>query len=171
MIIINLIFIAMSRTVIELIVQRDEYIEAYKFVGILGFTYVLQSQYRIFSTIISYHKKMWIVSITGISAGIINIIFNYLLIPRFGIYGACFSTILSFTLYTGSIIFWAFRLEPLKLDYKRSFLVIMIFIFFNISYQFYFKNYSVLNIVFITLAFCISIVGILMSKHLKFIGR
>lgn len=169
MIVVNLIFITMSKPAIEFIAQRKEYVEAYKFVGILGFTYVLQAQYRIFSTIISYHKKMWVISVTGISTGIINIIANYLLIPSFGIYGACFSTILSFALYTGSIIFWAFRLEPLKLDYKKSFLILFIFIIFNILYQFYFKNYSMLNIVFITLAFCISIVYISLVKHLKWI--
>lgn len=97
--------------------------EAYKLVAILGMVYVLGGVYRVFTTIISFHNKTWVISLAAILQALVNVGFNILFIPLFGMYAAAWSTLLSLAIYTMWVIYWSGKLEPLEIDWRPIVLI------------------------------------------------
>lgn len=67
-----------------------------KYLGIMligGFC--LLGFYKVYSPILWYHKKTGLLSKVTIVVFLMNLILNSLFIPQFGIYGACYATIIS----------------------------------------------------------------------------
>jgi O-antigen/teichoic acid export membrane protein len=102
---------------------------AYKVVWIVAFEYVLSGIYRIFTTIISFHGKTWVISSGAILSALGDLVMNLVLIPRFGQLGAAGSTVLSVAIYTLWIVYWAQKTSPTPIDHgivRTSFLVALI---------------------------------------------
>jgi O-antigen/teichoic acid export membrane protein len=72
------------------------YFSAYKYVGLIAFSYVLYGIYRVVCLGIDLAKKTRIRAVVVIVSACINLILNYLLIPRFEIFGAALATVLSY---------------------------------------------------------------------------
>lgn len=67
-----------------------------KFIGVMlvgGFCFL--GFYKVYSPIIWYHKKTGSLSNVTMIVFVINLVLNFVLIPKFGIYGACYATIIS----------------------------------------------------------------------------
>lgn len=99
------------------IFTSSAYHEAYKLVVILALVYVFSGLYRVFTVILSFHNKTWLISIAAFIQAITNIVFNFIFIPEFGMYAAAYSTLFSMILYSVFIIFWAQRLDRINIDY------------------------------------------------------
>jgi len=90
---------------------------AYKIVGIIAFQYVLSGVYRIFAVIISFHGKTWVISSGAILSALGDLVMNLSLIPIWGQWGAAGSTVLSVAVYTGWIVYWAQKTDPIPIDF------------------------------------------------------
>ena len=120
-----------SREILFVIVKLGrghmDYLEAYKYVGILGLVNVITTQNRNFSVIISYIKKTWVLSSAGIIAAILSVVMNVTFLPRFGSVAASYIFVISNLISLSWIVFWAQKYEPIPLRKKR--IVINIFIY------------------------------------------
>ena len=106
----------------------DAYKEAFIIIPIIGLSYVFGSQQRIFSTVISFHKKNWVVSSGGIIQAVSNLGMNLLLVPKFGYIAAAYSTIITLFLYSIWLYYWAQRYEKINYDlitYFKSFILLL----------------------------------------------
>jgi len=116
----------------------ERFHSAYKVVGIISFQYVLSGIYRIFTTIISFHNKMWIISCGAILSALGDLVMNLALIPHFGQLGAAGSTVLSMAIYTGWIVYWAQKIDPVPVNrgiVGTSFLVATVLLLLQQSLQ------------------------------------
>ena len=109
-----------SREVIDWFLD-PRYLESYKVIAILASIYAISGLYRVFSTVVSFHNKTWIISTAAILQALINIALNFTLIPLFGMYAAAWSSLLSLVGYLGWIVYWSQRLEPIDLPWKAVF--------------------------------------------------
>ncbi len=78
------------------VLTPETYHGAYPIVPILLLAYVFRGFYCFSSAPIFYRKKTQYIPVITISAGILNIVGNILLIPVIGVYGAAWTTVLSF---------------------------------------------------------------------------
>ena len=95
-----------------------KYHSAYKLVGILAFLYVMSGIYRVFSTIIAFNNKMWIISSAAIISAVINMILNFIFIPHFGQWAAAWASFFSIMGYTLWIVVWAQKIDPIPINVK-----------------------------------------------------
>ena len=77
---------------------------------------------------------MWI----GLGGALINLLFNYLLIPKFGVNGAAYSTVLSFSLIF--LLSWQtskkYYYIPFKWRQLDLVLLPLVFVFISICFKF-----------------------------------
>ncbi|RDE22576.1 hypothetical protein DV711_08270 [Motiliproteus coralliicola] len=107
-----------------------DYFEAYLLVPILGAVYIFSGIYRVFTNIVSFHNKTWIISVAAFIQAIVNVAFNFIFIPDFGMYAAAYSTLFSMIAYTAFIFYSSQKLDKISLDYKGIFeLIVLAFVF------------------------------------------
>lgn len=95
------------------------YREAQIVIPIVAFSYVFGSQQRIFSTIIAFHKKNWVISSGGIIQAVTNLGLNIIFVPIYGYVAAAFTTLITMIVYTSWIYFFANKYESINLSMKR----------------------------------------------------
>ena len=100
------------------------YLDAIKIIMIIGFTFIFSAIYRIFTVILSYEKRNWIISIGAILQAVINLILNLMFIPNFGIFAAAASTSISLLVYALFLCYHAQGYLKLKINPRFLFLVI-----------------------------------------------
>jgi O-antigen/teichoic acid export membrane protein len=84
-------------------------------------------------------KKVYLYIVISIIGIIINISFNYLLIPKFGYIAAAFVTLGTYILTTGITYVLSNKLHPIKIEWYR---VILPFIYLLVTYSIIY-NYSI----------------------------
>ncbi|MBM2820456.1 MAG: Polysaccharide biosynthesis protein [Candidatus Berkelbacteria bacterium] len=98
----------------------------------LAMVFSASNQFTALGVTISKKTKYLAIS-TALAAGI-NIIFNFLLIPKYGMLGAGYSTAISYLFLTISYFFNSQKFVPLKLDWQKILKMILlglVFIFFS----------------------------------------
>lgn len=81
-----------SKEIISIMVPNKSYHIAYTIVPLIALAYILNGFYFMSVNGIFYSKKTYILPVsTGISA-VVDVILNYLLIPKYGMYGAAIAT-------------------------------------------------------------------------------
>lgn len=115
---IGLIISTFSKEVI-ILMTTPKYYDAYKIVPIITFTYVLNGMYFMVANAIFFMKKTRFLPIATFSAAILNIGFNLLLIPKYGMLGAAGATMLSFVFLFLFTWFLSYKVYPIKYEYGR----------------------------------------------------
>jgi O-antigen/teichoic acid export membrane protein len=109
------------------IFATHKYADAAGLVGFLGLTYVFASQYRVFSDVLTYHQKTWVISTAAIIMAAMGLGMNLVLVPRYG-YLASVGAIVSSTIaYTVWIFVWSQRIDPVKIHTFRMLAVLTVF--------------------------------------------
>lgn len=116
-----------SQEIIAIFTTKD-YHEAYKVLGIIGFVYVISSTYRIFTDIVSYHKRTWFISSSGIMMGVINLGINLMFVPQYGYYASAYALIISVFAYTAGLFWLSQRLEKIKYPWKKILKVLSVYL-------------------------------------------
>ncbi|OQY51870.1 MAG: hypothetical protein B6247_18305 [Candidatus Parabeggiatoa sp. nov. 2] len=94
---------------------NERFHETYKLIAILAGVYVVGGIYRIFTSILSFHAKNWVISSGAILAALLNIALNFTFIPYFGMYAAAWATLLNIGLYAFWLLYWSQRYDPIAL--------------------------------------------------------
>lgn len=143
--------IAIMPFVFSLLVDPS-YNEAYKYIPILIISIYYTNMSNFYGGIFTAYKDTKIMGATTVFAAITNILINIIFIPKYGIYAATFSTLISNMLIYG---YRRYRLKNhIKLKEKFNFIF---WILLTITLITYYINNLALNIVMfiIVLAYCI----------------
>lgn len=122
--------------------STNESIVAYKIVPLIVIAYFLYGKSCFYCLGIQIKNKTYYDGFIMLSAGIINLILNVILIPRLGMYGAALSTAISYIAM--NYIYIKFSLPLYKIKYKRK-KVFKIYAITLILYSIYYAV-SILNI-------------------------
>ncbi len=134
------------------ILVDSSYNEAYIYIPILVISIYYTNMSNFFGGIFGAYKDTKIMGSTTIVAAIINIVINFIFIPKFGIYAAVFSTLVS-----NVIVYW-YRRQKLKLyinlkgKFNYIFWILLVLTLFT-----YYKNNTIINILMfiVVLVYCI----------------
>lgn len=133
------------------ILATSEYYEAIFIIPPVVGGVFFQSLYYIFTNVLYYYKKPQFIMFASISSAFLNLLLNYLFIPKFGYIVAGYTTLFCYLLqaiidllvakYTiGKNIF------DLKIIFPLSLLMIVILVFSNILYMFNLARYIFLMV-------------------------
>jgi O-antigen/teichoic acid export membrane protein len=93
------------------------YHAAYVLVGILAMGYVVSGLYRVFTTVLSYHHRLWVISVGAVLSAAISIAGLFAFVPTYGEHAAAWAFLASAVMYTGWLAWWSQRTDPLPLDW------------------------------------------------------
>lgn len=111
---------------IIIVMTAKSFHDAYKIVPIVTFSYVLNGMYFLVVNPIFYVKTaVRYLPISTFSSAIINLIFNYLLIPRFGQMGAAYATLITFIMQFILTWFISYKFYPMSFEYKKILLIFL----------------------------------------------
>lgn len=135
---IILFFLMTYSLPIELLLKNKEYTEGLIIVPILSIYFLaLGSNYFLYSGISTSNKSKYLIYPTLITA-LVNIVLNYILIPKFGYISAAVTTLLSQFLYIFIANKIVQKINPIKFEWKKIFFSVSIaiglyaiFIYFN----------------------------------------
>lgn len=130
----------------------SSYNEAYIYIPILVISIYYTNMSNFYGGIFTAYKNTKIMGSTTIVAAVLNVLINLIFIPKFGIFAAAFSTLIS------NVIIFAYRRYKLR-DYiklKEKFNYIF-WVLLVITLITYYQNNMILNIIMfiIVLAYCI----------------
>jgi len=135
-----------SPEILNLISQNKDYVVAYKVVPYLTFSKLLFGIYMIFTVGVTLTKKTKYISFANIIAAILNIILNFIFIPKFGMIGAALASLISFIIRTIILYFNAQRHYHINYDIIR--ISSYIFVLLGISViQNYFQIHLFLKLI------------------------
>ena len=86
-----------SKEIVTLMISH-EYLEAYKIIPLIAIGYLFAQTQGILNMYLQQEKKTKALMYIALSAAGINILLNFLLVPKYGAYGAAYATIMSFAI-------------------------------------------------------------------------
>ena len=116
------------------LVTTPEYTQAYVVTPFLSFGTFFLGAYTLLSIGINLVNKMHIITTTTIIAAILNIILNFILIPRYGILGAAISTASSYLVSTMLVYFFSQKYYPIDYKMKKNMTIVLISVGYLIGY-------------------------------------
>lgn len=160
-----------SKDVIFLMTTPDYY-ESYKVIPIIIGSYIVNGMYYMIVNQIFYTKQTKYLAIATFGSAIINIALNYLWIPKYGMFGAAYSTFVSFSFMF--IFTWiiSYRVYPIHYEYQRIVKIIgSAFIVFIISYNMscinILSDIVIKSIIFMFFPIILIITGVITKSELK----
>ncbi len=140
--IITLTFVAfviatLSKELLELITQNDAYVVAYSIIPILCLTFIFKGVQQIFSLGFHFVKRTKFNALIVFIGLLINFALNFLLIPKFGIWGAASTTLVSTLFISFVMLYYSEKLFPINYNIKLLLLIVLTgtILFILISYS------------------------------------
>ena len=119
--------LSMYATDLMAILAPRSYSGTASIIGVLGFSYVLSAQYRIYSDIIAYRRKTWVISTGGLIMACCSLLGNILVVPRWGYHASAFVNVTAMFAYTAWIFAWAMKYERLEFPGVRFIGLLLLF--------------------------------------------
>lgn len=119
------------------ILLDDSYFNCALMIPLMGSCYLFRILYCYFSTFIVFEKKTIYLTKCSIYSGIINILLNIIFIPKYGIYAAIYTTIVSFFILLLFSYYYCNKIKTVPFNIK----------FFILSFFYFFIIYYLLNII------------------------
>lgn len=116
--------VALFAREIVMIMTTEPYWDAYKIVPLIALAHIFHSFYYHFSVGITYFKKTKYLAYVDISAGVFNLILNYFLITSFGIWGAAYSTLITYVTRAVLVYYYSNKLFPIIFEKIRIYKII-----------------------------------------------
>jgi O-antigen/teichoic acid export membrane protein len=142
------------------LVMTEEYVSSALPLSILCFGIAIQSSQQITAIGISLEKKTFLFARLAWATALVNILLNWLLIPRFGSTGAALATTLSYLLLTSSYLFFTQRLHTLPISWKRLFMLLTLgcaVMFVSIEYNSTVFSWSLVGMKLLFAVICLAI--------------
>lgn len=136
----SIVFIIISvfgKDAIFFISVNPDYYDAYKVIPLLSLSYVLLGVFMVFRVGVTLEKKTFFASLANILAAMVNVFMNYLLIPNYGMMGAVFSSLLSFSLMTALMYIFSQKVYPIPYNIPRVFTHILVTVIFVVVVNFF----------------------------------
>ncbi len=111
--------VGLFATEILLVLTRQEYLPAAPYVGFLAYMHVFSGFGIVLSTGAFMSKQLKQMSGSIVMGAIINILLNYLLIPRYGVWGATIATFIGYGAPLVFLYIWLQRRDPIPYPIGR----------------------------------------------------
>jgi O-antigen/teichoic acid export membrane protein len=141
-----------SKEIILLLAENKEYFESYYFVPIIAFTFYIKGIQYNYSLGLHFVKKTKYNVYVVLTGVIINLILNFLFVPKFGIWGATISSVIAGIVIL--IMFYKLSQREYKIDYNIRELLLL----------------SFLGVIFIVLGYYLSSFSFLIGVILKLLS-
>lgn len=143
------------------ILTTPEFVDSFKPIGLLSLGWVAYGVSLVAVTGITLVKKVKFISIiSGLSAGL-NIVLNFLLIPKFGIMGAAFATFAAYLFLVVAYMYKSEQLYPSGFDLKKLMrLPLLLAPFFYLAYTLNFHpawQFLIVKLILV-LGFCFGLI-------------
>lgn len=155
--------------VVSLFVNKG-YGDAWKIIPILSFAYVFQGLYFFFINILNYKKEaVKFIPLFSFLSAVINISLNFFLIPRFGILGSAFATLVSMLFLSLTTYFGSKKFLYVGYNYVRMITPILIgtlmalFVYIDL-------NLSLWKTLFVKIIYMILCIGVIYLIYRKTFG-
>ena len=109
----------LSKDVIQLVAD-PKYWDAYRYIPLLVLSYIIFGLYNHFNVSILIHKKTKYISYIDMSNGALNVVLNIVLIQHYGIFGAVYATLLSYTLRIVVLYIVSNRIQKIYFEFGRA---------------------------------------------------
>lgn len=119
------IIICFNKPIIAILSSKEYINSAHVFIFMV-MTYIVAGAYKIPSIVLMYHKRVKILPVLGMINLISNIVFNQLLVRKYGIGGVAFASYLSMLLYSFANYIFASRYIYNKKQVSITFLLVII---------------------------------------------
>lgn len=159
-----IIFFFFGAKFLVMLVGTDQYMGAYKIIGIIAASYMFKGCYVIFLPGIYFSEKTYIQSCIEWLAAIINISLNFILISEFGIGGAAIATLLSYLSLAIMSFFFSKKFLKVKYEWRSIFTVLFFTTFSAVSFYYLYDLAS--NMILIAVGFFFIMMYITMCFHL-----
>ncbi|MBN1493449.1 MAG: polysaccharide biosynthesis C-terminal domain-containing protein [Candidatus Omnitrophica bacterium] len=117
---VAVVFSVFAREIIALF-TTDQYYESYKVVPYLLISFVCMGMYQVFSQSIVVKNKVYLLPVCSWSALLVGVICHVFLIPRFGMMGAAYSSLIAFALLFILGVIFSQRLYPMRINWQMMF--------------------------------------------------
>lgn len=101
------------------IIANEKFHDAYQYVPVLLLAYNFNGFYQILEFALLYKKRTRLLAMITLSAGLINVALNFMLIPHWGAWGATWATLIAFFCLATFTYFAAQRLYYIPIEKKR----------------------------------------------------
>lgn len=102
------------------IIADNKFWDAYKYIPVLVLSYIVYSLYFHFAMGIYLLKKTKYISYIDILNGVINVLLNIFLIKAYGMYGAAYATLISYTTRIVMLYLVSSRLHKIYFEFARA---------------------------------------------------
>lgn len=143
-----------------------KYLGAYKIVPIIALAYFIGQISGLSNLSIYQEKKTLQMMYMSLGTAILNIILNFLLVPKFGAYGAAYATVLSFAFFFGIKYLYAKKCYFIPINWRHiiPLTCFLIFIFILINYI---LNFDVITSLIVKLVFVSGMMLYFIKKYYK----
>ncbi len=117
--IVIFLLISINIKLVLYLFTSKEFLGAYLITPVITLSYLLYGQVEFYTFGIYIKNKTYLDSLTITIGGIINIILNILWVRKYGMYGAAFSTIISYIIMSIVYVFISNRLYYLKFNFSK----------------------------------------------------
>src|SRR5262249_54449415 len=91
---------------------------AYSLVGVFAFAYVGGAVYRVFTVVLTFHRRLWVIGAGALVSAVVNIALMFALVPSNGQTAAAWSFLASTLLYTFWIAWWSQHTDRVPLNWR-----------------------------------------------------
>jgi len=106
-----------------IVVTTPAFVPAYAYVGLLALALVVHSSYQVVSLGVQLAARTSSMAWTSATAAVLNLVLNFLLIPRFGLWGAAIATVAAYLTSTCMLYAVAQRHYPIPYRPRQAILV------------------------------------------------
>ena len=158
--------ILFSREIVILITTEKFYGSALV-IPIILVSYFLNGMYFMVVNAIFYLKKTKVLPIFTFISAIVNIGLNFWWIPKFGMMGAAYATLVSFIVQFLLVYKYSIKIYPIPYEYKKMGVVLFIFIvIYLVNMVYSFDNFAI-SIPYKFGLLCVFILGLIITKVVK----
>jgi O-antigen/teichoic acid export membrane protein len=122
-----LLFEFNSKFIMRFFARRLEYQDAYGIMGVIAFAFGMQVLITLLTAPLYSNKNTSLIFVSYVVGGFVNFVFNFLLIPSYGIWGATISTALSYGIVVILMSYFNYRIARFRFFDKRLVYITIIF--------------------------------------------
>lgn len=102
-----------------LLLTPQPYWAAATIIGFVAMGVVLQGTTQITALGISLERKTYLLSLAAAITALVNVVLNWILIPKWGALGSGVAILISYAVLTGLYLYWTQKLHPIPLEIKK----------------------------------------------------
>ncbi len=116
MLLVYLAVTLFSKEILE-VLTAPAYHSAYTLVGIIALAYAVAGLYRVFTTVLSFHNRLWVISVGALVSAGLSVAVMFVLVPTYGADAAAWAFLGSSVVYTGWLAWFSQRTDPIPLNW------------------------------------------------------